>query len=56
MPARIEDGLRRRVGIRLDPTQWERFKVLCDERGISMSEALREAIDDLYMRHERGEL
>lgn len=50
------NGFTRRLEVRIDRERWERLQELCKGHGVPISETVRQAIDDLYDRYERGEL
>ncbi len=45
-----------RIEVRIDRIRWRRFKAMCAECNVTISDGVRQAVDDLYARYERGEV
>lgn len=48
-----DERLDKRLEIRVERRRWEQFQLFCAAQGVTISAALRQAMDDLYDRYER---
>lgn len=56
MPLAPTPRLTDRIEVRIDRRSWTRFKAMCAECNVTISDGVRQAVDDLYDRWERGQL